>query len=94
MKAVTGINSRSQKVSLILDNSDISAWYITVHNKYHMVGYVSNLYGSAWTYAQTPTNLAPTGGEKTREITFQIFHEDITMLKMDEHRYMSLSLPC
>ena len=60
--------------------NDISAWYITVHNRHEMVGYVSNLYGSAFSYSTIPPQAT------SWQISFEINAEDVTMLNDEEYR--------
>ena len=67
---------------LSLNSTGIYWWYITLHYKYHMVGYVGSLYGSTFSMVKSPRD--PTA---SRIGWFKISMTKVTMLDDDDYRY-------
>ena len=67
---------------LSLNSTGIYWWYITLHYKYHMVGYVGSLYGSTFSMVKSPRD--PTA---SRFGWFKISMTKVTMLDDDDYRY-------
>ena len=70
------------QVQLTLNSTGIYWWYMTLHYKHHMVGYVGTLYGSTFYLVKSSDNPG-----SMRYGLFKISMTKATMLDDDDYRY-------
>ena len=72
------------QVQLTLKSNGVYWWYMTLHYKHHMVGYVGTLYGSTFFLVKSSGKL-----KSTKYGWFKISMTKVTMLNDDDYRYAS-----
>ena len=65
-----------------MNSTGIYWWYMTLHYKHHMVGYVGTLYGSTFLVVKSAGNI-----NSTRYGWFKVSMTKATMLDDDDYRY-------
>ena len=66
-------------------DSFIDLWYITLHDKNQMFGYVSNMFGSTFSYVVSPKQ------NGMHVVTIQVLFTRTTMLNDEDYRYLITS---
>ena len=71
---------------MYLNSSLTTFWYITLHDRNQMFGYVNNMFGSTFTYIMSPKQ------NGMQAVTIQVLFSRTTMLNDQEYRYLFISI--